>query len=143
VPGIRAVHVGLTSLKYDPVDDERRTQAAKQERLRAAETLQIQGQPDDTEGEHIIGTTASRFELELTRSPDSMKSQGFIDTIIAKIINNFHVNVKNIHVRYEDYVSVPGVGGIPFGFCLFDVDERPLASLFSRHHSFRLHHYLS
>lgn len=27
----------------------------------------------------------------------------------AKIINNLQVTVKNIHVRYEDNLSVPGV----------------------------------
>jgi vacuolar protein sorting-associated protein 13A/C len=38
-----------------------------------------------------------------------MKNKGFIDSIIAKIINNFQVTVKNIHIRYEDNVSVAGV----------------------------------
>lgn len=40
---------------------------------------------------------------------DEMKNQGFIDTIMAKIINNFQVTVRNIHVRYEDSLSCPGV----------------------------------
>lgn len=75
--------------KYDPEDDERRAQAAKQERLRTAETLQIQGEPTEA-------------------TEDTLKNQGFIDNIIAKIINNFQVTVKNIHVRYEDHLSVPG-----------------------------------
>lgn len=38
------------SFKYDPEDDEKRSQAVKQERLRTAETLQMQGQTDVTEG---------------------------------------------------------------------------------------------
>jgi vacuolar protein sorting-associated protein 13A/C len=38
-----------------------------------------------------------------------MKNQGFVDSIIAKIINNFQVTVKNVHIRYEDNVSVAGV----------------------------------
>jgi hypothetical protein len=28
---------------------------------------------------------------------------------MAKILNNLQVTVKNIHVRYEDKMSVPGV----------------------------------
>jgi hypothetical protein len=28
---------------------------------------------------------------------------------MAKILNNLQVTVKNIHVRYEDNMSVPGV----------------------------------
>ncbi|KIM32678.1 hypothetical protein M408DRAFT_326439 [Serendipita vermifera MAFF 305830] len=94
------------SSKYDPDDDERRAQAVKQERLRAAETLQMQGQTEVTE--------------------DSLKNQGFIDSIIAKIINNFQVTVKNIHIRYEDNVSVPGhpfSAGITLsGFTVISVD---------------------
>ena len=43
------------------------------------------------------------------KSSDSEKNQGFIDSIIAKIINNFQVTVKNVHIRYEDNVSVAGV----------------------------------
>jgi hypothetical protein len=31
--------------------------------------------------------------------------------MIAKILNNLQVTVKNIHVRYEDSMSVPGVSG--------------------------------
>jgi vacuolar protein sorting-associated protein 13A/C len=39
-----------SSSKYDAADDEKRQQAVKQERLRTAETLQMQGQADVTEG---------------------------------------------------------------------------------------------
>jgi vacuolar protein sorting-associated protein 13A/C len=28
---------------------------------------------------------------------------------MAKVINNLQVTVKNIHIRYEDKLSVPGV----------------------------------
>lgn len=53
-----------------------------------------------------------------------MKNQGFIDTIIAKIINNFQVTIKNIHARYEDNLSVPGVrtlSVIPRCYSLFQI----------------------
>lgn len=37
-----------------------------------------------------------------------------MQSIIAKIINNVQVTVKNIHIRYEDNLSVPGVSTCPF-----------------------------
>ena len=43
-----------------------------------------------------------------------MKNQSFIDTIIAKIMNNFQVTVRNIHVRYEDSLSCPGVSSVRY-----------------------------
>ena len=40
---------------------------------------------------------------------DSTQSQGLLQSLIAKIINNVQVTVKNVHIRYEDNLSVPGV----------------------------------
>jgi hypothetical protein len=42
-------------------------------------------------------------------SEESPQSQGLWASLTAKIINNLQVTVKNIHVRYEDNLSVPGV----------------------------------
>lgn len=61
----------------------------------------------------ITSTSNSNLNLHVT-GPDSLKNQGFVDSIIAKIVNNFQVTVKNIHVRYEDNVSVPGVSVVHF-----------------------------
>lgn len=43
---------------------------------------------------------------------DSAQTQGLIQSLITKIINNVQVTIKNIHVRYEDKISVPGVRGM-------------------------------
>jgi len=40
---------------------------------------------------------------------DSTQSQGLIQSLITKIINNIQVTVKNVHIRYEDKISVPEV----------------------------------
>ena len=40
---------------------------------------------------------------------DSPQQQGLLSSLIAKVVNNLQVTVKNIHVRYEDKLSVPGV----------------------------------
>jgi vacuolar protein sorting-associated protein 13A/C len=73
----------------DPEEEEKRAQAAKAERLENAELLHMRGQAESS-------------------SDDTPQSQGLIQSLMAKIINNLQVTVKNIHIRYEDKLSVPG-----------------------------------
>ncbi|KAI0047829.1 hypothetical protein FA95DRAFT_1589004 [Auriscalpium vulgare] len=91
----------------DPEENERRQQAAKAERLQNAELLHMQSQ------------TATE--------DDSAQQQGLIASMIAKIINNLQVTIKNIHIRYEDKLSVPGhpfAAGVTLaGFSAFSVNE--------------------
>lgn len=75
--------------KVDPEEDERRAQAAKQERLASAELLQ------------------SRGRLSVP-SEENTKEQGFAQALITKITNNVQITIKNIHIRYEDSLSCPG-----------------------------------
>ncbi|GJJ09687.1 hypothetical protein Clacol_003911 [Clathrus columnatus] len=92
---------------FDPEDDERRTQAIKAEKLKSSEVFQMRGQSD-----------------ELDTQP-----QGFVPSLVAKIINNLQITVKNIHVRYEDNMSVHGsqhpfAAGVTLaGFTAVSVDE--------------------
>ncbi|KAG6851060.1 hypothetical protein H0H93_002952 [Arthromyces matolae] len=73
---------------HDPQEDENRAQAAKLERLENAELLHMQSK---------------------TAAPDeSSQSKGLWESLIAKVINNLQIIVKNIHMRYEDNLSVPG-----------------------------------
>ncbi|KAG6381178.1 vacuolar protein sorting-associated protein 13 [Boletus reticuloceps] len=92
----------------DPEEEDRRAQAAKQERLENAELLHMRGQAE-------------------VSSDTSPQSQGLWASLTAKIINNVQVTVKNIHVRYEDKLSVPGhpfAAGITLaGFAIRSVDE--------------------
>ena len=88
---------------YDGQEEERRTQAAKAERLENAELLHMQGQTTQ-------GMEYSRCQLRsMLTTPDSPQQQGLVASLIAKIVNNLQVTVKNIHIRYEDKLSVPGV----------------------------------
>jgi len=73
----------------NPEEDEQRAQALKAERLENAELLHVRGQAE-------------------AQTADSTQSQGLIQSLIAKVINNVQVTVKNIHIRYEDNISVPG-----------------------------------
>ncbi|TFK30442.1 vacuolar protein sorting-associated protein vps13 [Coprinopsis marcescibilis] len=79
-------------------EEEARAQAAKAERLENAELL------------HMKGAAES--------NPESVQTQGLIQSLITKVINNVQVTVKNIHIRYEDSISVPGhpfAAGITLG----------------------------
>ncbi|KAG6842210.1 hypothetical protein C0991_000180 [Blastosporella zonata] len=99
VPSSQTVH--------DPEEDENRAQAAKIERLENAELLHMRGQAE--------------------AAGDSVQSQGLWESLTTKIINNLQITVKNIHVRYEDNLSVPGhpfAAGITlFGFTAVSVNE--------------------
>ncbi|KAH9950347.1 vacuolar protein sorting-associated protein 13 [Amylocystis lapponica] len=94
---------------FDPEEDERRKQAAKAERLENAELLHMRGQSEVSQD-------------------DSAQSQGLIASLVAKIINNLQVTVRNIHVRYEDKMSVPGhpfAAGVTLaGFTAVSVNEK-------------------
>ena len=39
---------------------------------------------------------------------DGAQQQGFLSSVISKIVNNIQITVKNVHVRYEDSLSNPG-----------------------------------
>lgn len=54
----------------------------------------------------IIGGFPIMLMLPLEDTP---QPQGLLASLVAKIVNNLQVSVKNIHVRYEDKLSVPGV----------------------------------
>ncbi|KAF8168100.1 vacuolar protein sorting-associated protein 13 [Crassisporium funariophilum] len=73
----------------NPEEDELRAQAAKAERLENAELLHVRGQAE-------------------AQTEESTQTQGLLQSLIAKVINNVQVTVKNIHIRYEDNMSVPG-----------------------------------
>ncbi|KAJ7038206.1 vacuolar protein sorting-associated protein 13 [Mycena alexandri] len=93
----------------DPEEEERRAQAAKAERVENAELLHMRGQAESS-------------------SDDTPQSQGLLQSLTAKIINNLQVTVKNIHIRYEDKLSVPGhpfAAGVTLaGFTAVSVNDK-------------------
>ncbi|KAI0669883.1 vacuolar protein sorting-associated protein 13 [Trametes maxima] len=92
---------------YDPEEEEKRAQEAKFERLENAELLHVRSRSDV--------------------SQDTAQSQGLLASLVTKIINNLQITVRNIHVRYEDKMSVPGhpfaAGATLAGFTAVSVDE--------------------
>jgi len=75
--------------QYDPEEDERRKQAAKMEKLESAELL----------------TTKPSAGMS---AEDEAKNEGFIAAFTNRIVDNLQISVQNVHIRYEDDVSVPG-----------------------------------
>jgi VPS13-like, N-terminal/Vacuolar sorting-associated protein 13, extended-chorein len=76
------------SNNIDVDEEEARAQASKQERLKNAEVLRQSSSAAIGEGE---------------------KNPGLFESLINKVVNNLQITVKNIHIRYEDNLSVPGV----------------------------------
>ncbi|KAL5628611.1 hypothetical protein BROUX41_003359 [Berkeleyomyces rouxiae] len=73
---------------YDPDEEDRRQLRLKMERLDSAEMLQERNREGlSQEEEH--------------------KTQSFTQSLITKIMDNVQVQIKNIHIRYEDSVSAP------------------------------------
>lgn len=75
--------------QYDPEEDARRKQAAKMEKLESAELL----------------TTKPSAGMS---AEDEAKNEGFIGSVVNRLVDNVQISVQNVHVRYEDDVSVPG-----------------------------------
>jgi len=49
--------------------------------------------------------------LKATNSPSaqpSVQSKSYLQRLVTKILDNLEVSVKNVHIRYEDAVSLPG-----------------------------------
>ncbi|KAJ3842350.1 vacuolar protein sorting-associated protein 13 [Lentinula raphanica] len=100
--------VPSTQSAYDPKEEEERAQAAKLERLENAELLHMRGQAEQPSG-------------------DTSQQPGLWASLTAKIINNLQITVQNIHIRYEDRMSVPGhpfAAGVTLaGFTAVSVNE--------------------
>lgn len=93
---------------YDPEEDARRAQALKMEKLESAELLTARPSAGMSE-------------------EDEAKNQSFTTSLTNRILDNFQITVQNIHIRYEDKLSVPGhpfAAGITLqGFSAQSTDE--------------------
>lgn len=94
--------------KSSPEEDEARRQAAKQEKLENAELISRQPKAGMTEEEE-------------------KRNESFTASLVTKIVDNLQIEVRNIHIRYEDHVSVPehpfSAGFTLSGFSAVSTDE--------------------
>ena len=92
----------------DPDELERRTQDVKLERLQNAEVLQMQAAGVQGIHRFVLGEHRSKPN-SIQGTESDAQNQGFVASFLAKLLNNIQVTVKNVHIRYEDNISVPGV----------------------------------
>ncbi|MBW0566574.1 hypothetical protein O181_106289 [Austropuccinia psidii MF-1] len=78
--------------KFDPEDDERCKQATKMEDLKNSELLlsSTAGTPGNTSTE------------------EAEKNEFSVAAMTKNIIENLQLKIKNVHIHYEDKISVPG-----------------------------------
>ncbi|GAA6061937.1 hypothetical protein JCM10212_001505 [Sporobolomyces blumeae] len=77
------------SANSTPEEDAARAQAAKMEKLENAELLSTRS-----------GPTMSAEEEQ--------KNQSFMASLTSKVTSNLQLEIQNLHIRYEDKISVPG-----------------------------------
>ena len=75
--------------EYNADEEEKRTHAVKMEKLDSAELLKER----NTEG---------------MTAEEQQKQQSFTAALTTTIIDNVQIQVKNVHIRYEDALSDPG-----------------------------------
>ncbi|KAG0143880.1 hypothetical protein CROQUDRAFT_660682 [Cronartium quercuum f. sp. fusiforme G11] len=94
IEDIYLLAVPASESKFDPEEDDRRKQASKMEKLKNAELLLTAPS----------GTLASPDST----TDESNKNESFIAAMTNKILDNLQLRIKNVHIRYEDKMSVPG-----------------------------------
>lgn len=88
-----------TDMNYDADEEDQRNQVLKLTKL------------EDLEISEKISSDSNLTAEEIR------KNQSFTDSLVAKIIDNLQITIKNIHVRYEDQTSVP-LHSFSLGICL-------------------------
>ncbi|GAA5859573.1 hypothetical protein JCM8547_006147 [Rhodosporidiobolus lusitaniae] len=89
IENVYLLAVPTDSSKATPEEDAARAQAAKLEKLENAELL----------------TTNPTSGMS---AEEEQKNQSFTASLVTKIVDNLQIEIRNIHVRYEDNLSVPG-----------------------------------
>ncbi|KZO93498.1 vacuolar protein sorting-associated protein 13 [Calocera viscosa TUFC12733] len=89
IENVYLIALPAAETKVDAEEDDRRRQAAKQEKLENAELLRLRSGQEELSPE------------------DEAKNQTFISQLSTRILNNLQITVKNVHIRYEDKLSVP------------------------------------
>ncbi|KAH8120322.1 vacuolar protein sorting-associated protein vps13 [Phellopilus nigrolimitatus] len=84
IEDVQVLIAASSTTEYSREDEEKREQQLKNEMLERAEALRV-GEPTE--------------QVSYTQS--------LINSIIARIVNNAQISIKNVHLRYEDKQTVP------------------------------------
>ncbi|KAL7343935.1 hypothetical protein BJY59DRAFT_711306 [Rhodotorula toruloides] len=118
IENVYLLAVPTDSSKATPEEDAARAQAAKLEKLENAEMLTTHPAP---------GLSAE----------EEQKNQSFTTSLINKIVDNLQIEIRNIHIRYEDKLSVPGhpfsVGLTLSRFSAVSTDENWQPTFITKH----------
>jgi vacuolar protein sorting-associated protein 13A/C len=90
IENIYLLAVPRSENNFDAEEDEKRKQASKMEKLKNSELL-------------LSPTSASAGTSE-----EANKNESFVAAMTNKILDNLQLKIKNVHIRYEDKLSVPG-----------------------------------
>lgn len=94
IEDIYLLAVPASESKFDPQEDDRRKQASKMEKLKNSELLLTSPAGDPTSPN--------------STQEESNKNESFVAAMTNKILDNLQLRIKNVHIRYEDKISVPG-----------------------------------
>lgn len=78
--------VPSSRIKYDPIKEEKQLMEAKQQELKRIEE--------------------AKQKVVDQENPPKEKQDTFTEKLVTQIIKNLQVKISNIHVRYEDDVSI-------------------------------------
>uniref|UniRef100_A0AAY4CP29 Chorein N-terminal domain-containing protein n=1 Tax=Denticeps clupeoides TaxID=299321 RepID=A0AAY4CP29_9TELE len=115
-------------IKYDAVKEDRQLQEARQRELqRIEETKQraaeqgVHPYPErltvSSYRDSPPGDTHEIAAVPFTDNPKQEKQDTFVEKLVTQVIKNLQVKISNIHVRYEDNVSLHTHNWTP---CLLD-----------------------
>ncbi|KAA1090635.1 hypothetical protein PGT21_008107 [Puccinia graminis f. sp. tritici] len=90
IENIYLLAVPRSENNFDSEEDEKRKQASKMEKLKNSELL--------------LSPTAATTD----NSEEANKNESFVAAMTNKILDNLQLRIKNVHIRYEDKLSVPG-----------------------------------
>nr|XP_039248521.1 vacuolar protein sorting-associated protein 13C-like isoform X1 [Styela clava] len=85
--GLYILAVPNNSIQYDDKKENEKAEKEKQEQLKQIE---------------------EQLAKKLEKKDTAPKQDGFVEKLATQVIKNIQVSVKNIHVRYEDDVTIPG-----------------------------------
>uniref|UniRef100_A0A8C9YW33 Vacuolar protein sorting 13 homolog A n=1 Tax=Sander lucioperca TaxID=283035 RepID=A0A8C9YW33_SANLU len=84
--GVYLLIVPTASIKYDAEKEEKQLQEARQRELQRIEETKLKAAEQE--------------------NPDLEKQDTFVEKLVTQVIKNLQVKISNIHVRYEDNVSI-------------------------------------
>ena len=102
-----------SAFKFDPAKAEEEARNKKQRELEKFKRLkknkkQKKEKQDDTQDQTFAEKVVTQVSVcrELNNSTKSFNSLHY--ALVQQVIKNLQITIKNIHIRYEDTLTIPG-----------------------------------